>query len=231
VVIGGLVLVVVGAVVVDVLALIASRAPSRTGSLCRIVLASLAGSTCKGGRPRRLPSARAGRRPARTRSRRGSARAVPAGALPSAHDGAYWQTPTTPVPAGPLGVLHVPVITTFPTVPLQHGVPPPTQLRPLGRQQLHRVALPDLSVAQFVQQAPSVERQWPLFVLYCVFPHCLQNAVSDDPDWHPPDWQVSDMDPKSLSPVHASMSSQFPAAGTPMHPGANCVLLTATMAQ
>jgi len=127
-------------------------------------------------------------------------------------------------------VLHVPAITTLPTVPLQHGVPPPMQFIPLGRQQWHLVA-PEESLAQFVQQAPSVERQWPLFVLKDVFPHCLQNAVSDDPDLHPPDWQVSDMDPKSLSPVHASPSSQLPAAGTPMHPGANCVLLTATMAQ
>ena len=84
---------------------------------------------------------------------------------------------------------------------------------------------------QIVQQAPSVDRQWPLFVLNCIFPHCLQNTVSDDPGWQAPDWQVSDMDPKSLSPVHASPSSQLPAAGTPMHPGANCVLLTATMAQ
>jgi len=126
-------------------------------------------------------------------------------------------------------VPHVPVIETLPTVPLQHGVPPPTQFMPLGRQQLHLV--PPAELLQFVQQAPSVDRQWPLFVANCVFPHCLQNAVSDDPDLHPPDWQVSDMDPKSLSPVHASPSSQLPAAGTPMHPGANCVLLTATMAQ
>src|SRR5205814_4132639 len=50
----------------------------------------------------------------------------------------YRQTPTLPVPAGPVGVLHVPVIVTFPTVPEQHGVPPPRQLRPLGRQQLPR---------------------------------------------------------------------------------------------
>src|SRR5216117_1205054 len=76
----------------------------------------------------------------------------------------YWQTPTTPVPAGPVGVVHVPVITTLPTVPLQHGVPPPMQLRPLGRQQLHLTLLPDLSTLQFPQQAPSVDRQWPLLV-------------------------------------------------------------------
>ena len=54
--------------------------------------------------------------------------------------------------------LHVPVIVTFPTVPEQHGVPPPMQLRPLGRQQLPRMA-PDLSFAKFVQQAPSSDRQ------------------------------------------------------------------------
>ena len=76
----------------------------------------------------------------------------------------------TPVPAGPLGVLHVPVIVTLPTGPmavvvLQHGVPPPMQLRPLGRQQLHRTPLPVLSTLQFPQQAPSVDRQWPLRVL------------------------------------------------------------------
>jgi len=59
-------------------------------------------------------------------------------------------------------VLHVPAITTFPTVPRQHGVPPPMQLRPFGRQQLHLT--PEVLLAQFVQQAPSVERQWPLFV-------------------------------------------------------------------
>ena len=59
-------------------------------------------------------------------------------------------------------MLHVPVMTTLPTVPLQHGVPPPTQFMPLGRQQLHLVA-PD-EFAQLVQQAPSVDRQWPLFV-------------------------------------------------------------------
>src|SRR5437899_3275053 len=71
----------------------------------------------------------------------------------------YWQTPTTPVPAGPVGVPHVPDIETLPTTPLQHGVPPPTQFVPLGRQQLHRTPLVEL--LQFVQQAPSVERQWP----------------------------------------------------------------------
>jgi len=59
-------------------------------------------------------------------------------------------------------VPHVPVITTLPTVPLQHGVPPPMQFMPLGRQQLHLV--PPDEFAQFVQQAPSVDRQWPLFV-------------------------------------------------------------------
>jgi len=74
----------------------------------------------------------------------------------------YWQIPTIPVPAGPLGVPHVPVIETLPTVPLQHGVPPPMQFIPLGRQQLHLT--PEVLLAQFVQQAPSVERQWPLFV-------------------------------------------------------------------
>ena len=57
---------------------------------------------------------------------------------------------------------HVPVIETLPTVPLQHGVPPPTQFMPLGRQQLHLT--PEELLAQFVQQAPSVDRQWPLFV-------------------------------------------------------------------
>ena len=67
-----------------------------------------------------------------------------------------------PVPAGPVGVPQVPVIETLPTVPLQHGVPPPTQFMPLGRQQLHLV--PPDEFAQFVQQAPSVDRQWPLFV-------------------------------------------------------------------
>ena len=77
-------------------------------------------------------------------------------------------------------MLHVPVIETLPTVPLQHGVPPPMQFIPLGRQQLHLT--PEVLLAQFVQQAPSVERQWPLFVLKDVFPHCLQNAVSDAPD-------------------------------------------------
>jgi len=56
----------------------------------------------------------------------------------------------------------VPVIETLPTVPLQHGVPPPTQFMPLGRQQLHLT--PEELLAQFVQQAPSVDRQWPLFV-------------------------------------------------------------------
>jgi hypothetical protein len=69
--------------------------------------------------------------------------------------------PMTPGPAVPLDVPHTPAITTFPTVPLQHGVPPPMQLSPLGRQQLHLVVVtpPDLSTLQFPQQAPSVERQ------------------------------------------------------------------------
>jgi len=59
-------------------------------------------------------------------------------------------------------VPHVPVIATLPTFPLQHGVPPPTQFIPLGRQQLHLT--PEELLEQFVQQAPSVDRQWPLFV-------------------------------------------------------------------
>ena len=82
--------------------------------------------------------------------------------LPGAFTECYWQTPMTPVPAGPVGVPHVPVITTLPTVPLQHGVPPPMQLRPLGRQQLPRSVPPDM--AKFVQQAPSSDRQCPLLV-------------------------------------------------------------------
>jgi hypothetical protein len=73
----------------------------------------------------------------------------------------YLQTPTLP----PVGMEQVPLITTLPTVPLQHGVPPAMQLSPFGRQQLHVFTLPALSVLQFVQQAPSSDRQWPLFVL------------------------------------------------------------------
>ena len=66
-------------------------------------------------------------------------------------------------------MLHVPDIVTLPTGPIavvvaQHGVPPPMQLRPFGRQQLHLLVLVDLSVEQFPQQAPSVDRQWPLLV-------------------------------------------------------------------
>jgi len=36
------------------------------------------------------------------------------------------------------------------------------QFIPLGRQQLHLT--PEVLLAQFVQHAPSVDRQWPLFV-------------------------------------------------------------------
>jgi hypothetical protein len=137
----------------------------------------------------------------------------------------------TPVAAGPDVVPQVPVITTLPTVPLQHGVPPPMQLRPFGRQQLHRTPPPDLSTLQFPQQAPSVERQWPLRVLKYVVMYCLQNAVSDDPDLHVPDWHESGVVPKSVSPVQASPSSQVVAIGTPRQPGTYCVLLTATIPQ
>jgi len=105
------------------------------------------------------------------------------------------------------------------------------QLRPFGRQQLHLVTLPDLSVLQFVQQAPSVDRQCPLFVLNCVEPHCLQKAVSDEPDRHAPDRQESGVVPNRRSPVHASPSSQVVASGTPRQPGAIALELTATIAQ
>jgi hypothetical protein len=114
-------------------------------------------------------------------------------------------------------------------VPLQQGVPPPMQLRPFGRQQLH-VVLPCF-VLQFVQQAPSVDRQCPLLVLKYCLPNALQKAVSDEPDVHVPDWQVSGVVPNRVSPVHASPSSQVPTIGTPRHPGANCVPLIATMPQ
>ena len=105
------------------------------------------------------------------------------------------------------------------------------QLSPFGRQQLHRTPLPVLSTLQFPQQAPSVERQWPLRVLKYADMYALQKAVSEEPDLHEPDWQASDVVPNSVSPVHASPSSQLVARGTPRQPGANCVLLTATIAQ
>src|SRR5216117_1968322 len=127
----------------------------------------------------------------------------------------FWQMPLTPIPAGPDGVPHVPVITTLPTVPLQHGVPPPMQLRPLGRQQLHRTPLPDLSTLQFPQQAPSVDRQWPLRVLKYSVMYCLQKAVSEEPALQEPDRQASGVVPNNVSPVQASPSSQLVASGTP----------------
>ena len=61
--------------------------------------------------------------------------------------------------------------------------------------------------------------------------YCLQKAVSDDPDLHEPDWQVSAVVPKSVSPVQASPSSQVVAIGTPRQPGRNWLLLTAIMPQ
>jgi hypothetical protein len=61
--------------------------------------------------------------------------------------------------------------------------------------------------------------------------YCLQKAVSDEPDRHAPDWQESGVVPKSVSPVHASPSSHVVASGTPRQPGANCVLLIATIPQ
>jgi len=149
--------------------------------------------------------------------------------LPGSSTDYYWQTPMPPDVS-----LHVPAMNpTFGmVVGPQHGVPLIVQLRPLGRQQLHLVTLPDLSVAQFVQQAPSRDRQWPLLVLYMAVPICLHNAVADDPDVHERDWQVSGVDPKRRSPVHASPSSQTPGAGTPRQPGTNWLLpTTATMAQ
>ena len=56
------------------------------------------------------------------------------------------------------------------------------QLSPFGRQQLHRTPLPVLSTLQFPQQAPSVERQWPLRVLKYADMYALQKAVSEEPD-------------------------------------------------
>jgi hypothetical protein len=61
--------------------------------------------------------------------------------------------------------------------------------------------------------------------------YCLQKAVSDEPDLQEPDRQASGVVPKSVSPVQASPSSQLVASGTPRQPGADWVLLTATIAQ
>ena len=143
----------------------------------------------------------------------------------------------TPVAAGPDGVLHTPLITTLPTGPtvllvLQHGVPPPMQLRPFGRQQLQRTPLPVLSTLQLPQQAPSVDRQWPLRVLEYIDMYCLQKAVSEDPALHEPDRHESGVVPNNVSPVQASPSSQLVANGTPRQPGTSAVLFcTATIAQ